>query len=164
MSVKAEVIQKQISEIEDRLSEIGVNIYLVYRRLWDLRSRILSEGARKAALTGWYRRYEREGLVEKAEEELKKLVETEKVYEALKEKRSEKYDERDSLLVDKEELEEELERLRIDIIPPIPPVEVPEFIDINEEDGYLIYYSKVKKLYFKVHPDEYKKTGGIIVE
>ncbi|MCK4329784.1 hypothetical protein KAX02_08065 [candidate division WOR-3 bacterium] len=152
-----EEIQKRISEIEDRLLGVGVDIYLADRRLWDLRSRILSEGSRKAALTGWYRRYEREGLVEKAEEELKKLVETEKVYEALKDKRIEKYDERDSLLVDKEELEEELEELKRKIVPPLPPVEVPELIDIDDATGYLIMYSPAEKAYFKLRPEDYKE-------
>ena len=160
----SEEIEKRITEIEKRLTSIDVDVYLVDRRLWSLRKDIHSEGARKASLTGWYRRYLREGKEEKAEEELEKLVDTERVYEAYKDIRSDKYDERDSLLVEKEELEEELERLKRKIIPPPPPVEVPEFIDINEEDGYLIYYSKLKKKYFKVHPDEYKRTAGNILE
>ncbi len=148
---------KRIAEIERRISDIGIDVYLIDRRLWDLRSRIHSEGARKAALTGWYRRYEKEGKIEKAEEELKKLVETEKVYEALKEKRIDKYRERDSLLRDKEKLEEELEELKRKIVPYVPPVEVPELIDIDDATGYLIMYSRAEKAYFKLRPEDYKE-------
>ena len=157
----SEKIEKRITEIENKLLDINVEIYLVDRRLWFLRSDIHKEGARKASFTRWYREYEKRGLVDRAEEELKKLVDTERVYEALKDVRSDKHDERDVLLTEKEELEEELERLKRKIIPPVIP---PEFIDINEEDGYLIYYSNVKKKYFKVHPDEYEDKKGNIIE
>ena len=156
----SEEIEYRISEIEIRLSTIDVDIYLIDRRLWALRKDIHSEGARKASLTGWYRRYIREGKEEKAEEELEKLVDTERVYESYKDIRSEKYDERDSLLVDKEALEEVLERLKREIILPPPPVEVPEFIDIDDATGYLILYSRENKGYFLVRPEDYQQ--GII--
>ena len=153
----SEEINKRIAEIEKRLLEIDTSVYLIGRRLWFLRSSILSEGGRKARLIGWYREYEKEGLVEKAEEELKKVIESERLYEELKEERLDKYDERDSLVTEKEELEEELERLRRKIIPPPPPVEVPEFIDIDDATGYLIMYSREKKGYFLVRPDDYEE-------
>lgn len=41
---------------------------------------------------------------------------------------------------------------------------IPELIDLDEETGYLIYYSRIKKSYFLVHPEEYEETGGNIVE
>ena len=152
-----EEIERRISEIEKRLSDIGIDVYLVDRRLWSLRKDILSEGARKASFTRWYREYEKKGLAEKAEEELEKLVESEKVYEDLKDKRSEKYDERDSLVTEKKELEEELVDLIRRRIPPPPPVEVPEFIDIDEATGYLIMYSPAEKAYFKLRPQDYEE-------
>lgn len=153
----SEEIEHRILEIEKRLTAIDVDVYLIDRRLWSLRKDIHSEGARKAALTGWYRRYEREGKIEKAEEELRKLIESEKIYEKLKDERSDKYDERDSLVTEKEELEEELERLKRKIIPPPPPVEVPEFIDIDDATGYLIMYSPSDKGYFKLRPQDYEE-------
>lgn len=150
----SEKIEKRITEIENKLLDINVEIYLVDRRLWFLRSDIHKEGARKASFTRWYREYEKRGLVDRAEEELKKLVDTERVYEALKDVRSDKHDERDVLLTEKEELEEELERLKRKIIPPVIP---PEFIDIDDASGYLIFYSRENKGYFLVRHDDFKE-------
>lgn len=141
-------------KIEKRLLDIDVDIYLVNRRLWSLRSDIRKEGAKKASLTRWYREYEKKGLTEKAEEELKKLVDTERVYEALKDVRSDKYEKRDLLITEKEELEEELERLKIKIIPPVIPHEI---IDVDDASGYLIFYSRENKGYFLVRPEDYKE-------
>ena len=60
--------------------------------------------------------------------------------------------ERDGYIEKVNRLEKELEELEKE----------PEFIDIDESTGYLIYYSRIKNVYFKVRPDEYKdKNGGI---
>ena len=169
----SEEIQNRISELRKRLKSVnksikskGFRIDILDGQLRSVRKLINSEIARRNAFIRWYREFDKKGLVERAEEEAKKVIESGKEIESLKDTRTELYYRRDGYVIEKEELEEELERLKRKIIPPviIPPVEVPELIDINEEDGYLIYYSRVKNLYFKVHPDEYKRTGGMIVE
>lgn len=53
------------------------------------------------------------------------------------------------------ELVEEIERLKKELRA------IPEFIDLDEETGYLIMYDASKAKYFLLHPDEYGKEGEV---
>lgn len=152
-------------EIEKRILEIEASLHLLSRVTKHIIDKELPD-ARKEFFAA---KYEQDRLFKIPERELTELDK-----ELLKKLRKEVPELRsyyrklrvdlDGYIERSDRLEEELERLKRKIIPPPPPVEVPEFIDISEADGYLIYYSRVKKKYFKVHPKEYEETGGKIVE
>ena len=153
-----EEIEHRILEIEASLHLLGrVEKHIIDKELPDARKEFFAAKFEQDRL---FKIPERE-LTELDKELLKKLrkevPELRSYYRKLRE-------DLDGFIERSDRLEEELEWLKRKIIPPPPPVISPEFIDINEEDGYLIYYSKVKKMYFKVHPDEYKRTGGYIIE
>ena len=152
-------------EIERRILEIEVSLHLLAR----VKKHIIDKELPDARKEFFAAKFEQDRLFKIPERELteldkellkklrKEVPELRSYYRKLRE-------DLDGFIARSNKLEDELERLKRKIIPPPPPVIPPEFIDINEEDGYLIYYSKVKKMYFKVHPDEYKRTGGEIVE
>ena len=158
-------------EIERRISEIEVSLHLLGR----VKKHIIDIELPDARKEFYAAKFEQDKLFDIPERELteldkellrklrKEVPELRSYYRKLRED-LDKYIERS------DKLEEELEWLEVEkglvvVAPPIiPPVEVPEFIDISEADGYLIYYSKIKKMYFKVHPDEYERTGGNVVE
>ena len=161
-------------EIEHRILEIEVSLHLLSRVTKHIIDKELPD-ARKEFFAA---KFEQDRLFKIPERELteldkgllrklrKDVPELRSYYRKLRE-------DLDGYIERSDRLEDELEWLRAEkellvpppvIIPPLPPVIPPEFIDINEEDGYLIYYSRIKKMYFKVHPDEYKRTEGKIVE
>ena len=65
----------------------------------------------------------------------------------LRDERRKLYEERDGYIDRADRLEDELEELEKE----------PEFIDVDEETGYLIFYDKLERKYFKVRPDDYRE-------
>ena len=151
-------------ELEKRITEIEASLYLLAR----VEKGIINKELPDARKEFYAAKFEQDRLFKIPERELteldkgllrklrKDVPELRSYYRKLRE-------ELDGYIERSDKLEEELERLKRKVIPPPPPVEVPEFIDISEADGYLIYYSRTQRKYFKVHPDEFKRTGGNIV-
>ena len=158
-------------EIEHRISEIEVSLHLLSR----VEKHIIDKELPDARKEFYAAKFEQDRLFKIPERELTELDRSllRKLRKDVPELRSyyrKLREDLDGYIERIDRLEEELEWLEAKrelLVPPpliIPPVEVPEFIDINEEDGYLIYYSRVNKKYFKVHPSEFESRKGDIIE
>lgn len=162
-------------EIEHRILEIEVSLHLLSRVTKHIIDKELPD-ARKEFFAA---KFEQDRLFKIPERELteldkgllrklrKDVPELRSYYRKLREDLDGFVARTDKLEEEKKEREERLEELELEVleeeerlrllegIP--PPVELPEFIDIDDATGYLIMYSPSEKAYFKLRPDDYKE-------
>ena len=162
-------------EIERRISEIEVSLHLLGR----VKKHIIDVELPDARKEFYAAKFEQDKLFEISERELtdidrdllkklrKEVPELRSYYRKLREDLDGYIERSDKLEEEKKEREERLDELELERlkeeerlwleeeIP--PPVEIPQFIDIDDATGYLIFFSRDNNAYFLVRQEDYKE-------